>query len=172
MFPWGRRAKDERARIDADVGALMEVEADPYGVVRSREHAAVDESEARHWSRVAVEIAKRTGPQVGLDAATRMAERPGAVEGAPGGLEAEPSESLTLIVRSNQGGCMPLVYRLQFLVPSADGLRVVSEHEVRAPNAGTAIEEMGRAVWPARATVARLVNLDGKVILETSRPRE
>jgi hypothetical protein len=66
---------------------------------------------------------------------------------------------------------MPQIYRQQFLAPSADGLRVAAEHEVRAPDAATAIEEMAKAVWPARATLARLVDLDGKVVVEMPRPR-
>jgi hypothetical protein len=75
VFIWGRRAKDERARIDADVAALIGREADPYGAARLRERAAGNEGDARHWTRVAVAIAKRTGRRVGLDVATRMQGR-------------------------------------------------------------------------------------------------
>jgi hypothetical protein len=83
VFTWGRRAKDERARVNADVAALIEVEADPYRVARGHAHTSADDSEVRHWSRVAVAIAKRTGRRVGLDAATRMAERPASIDDAP-----------------------------------------------------------------------------------------
>ncbi len=72
MFTWRGRAKDERARIEVDLAALTEVETDPYRAARQRERAASNHAEARHWSRVAMAIAKRTGKSVGLDVATRM----------------------------------------------------------------------------------------------------
>ncbi len=67
---------------------------------------------------------------------------------------------------------MPLRrYRLMILAPSPGAdMRVVEEREIRARDAGSAIDEMLRMFWPPKATFARLVDLDGKVILE--RPRE
>jgi len=56
----------------ADVAALLAEGGDPYRVARSRERSALDEREARHWNRVAVGIAKKTGRRIGLDVATRM----------------------------------------------------------------------------------------------------
>ena len=62
-------------------------------------------------------------------------------------------------------------YRLVILAssPGAD-MRVVEERDIRAPNAGVAIDEMYRMSWPPKATFVRLIDLDGKVILE--RPRD
>ena len=63
------------------------------------------------------------------------------------------------------------LYRLEILAPSpGTDMRVVEEREIRARDAGSAIDEMLRMPWPPKATFARLVDLDGKVILE--RPRE
>ena len=142
MFDWAQKAKDRLARVEADVASLMNSAADPYAAARARERTAADEREAAHWSRVAVAVAKRTGKAVGLDTATRMLLEP----------------------------ARQRVYRLRFMAPSGAGPRVAEEREIRAPSAGAAMEAIAVAEWPPRTTYAILVDLDGAVIAEHSRP--
>ena len=142
MFEWTRKAKERRARVEADAASLMNSAADPYAAARARERTAADEGEATHWSRVAGEVARKTGKAVGLDTATRML--------------LEPSR--------------PRVYRLRFMAPSGAGPRVAEERDIRAPSAGAALEAMAFAEWPPRTTYAILVDRDGAVIAEHSRP--
>ena len=142
MFDWTRKAKDRRARVEADAASLMNSAADPYAAARDRERTAGDEGEATHWSRVAGAIARRTGKAVGLDTATRMLLEP----------------------------VTPRVYCLRFMAPSGAGPRVAEEREIRAPSAGAAMDAMASEVWPPRTTYAILVDLDGAVIAEHPRP--
>ncbi len=141
MFEWTRKAKERRTRVEADVAALMNSAADPYSAARARQRAATDDTEAKHWSRVAVAVAKRTGKAVGLDSATRMLLEP----------------------------AKPRVYRLRFMAPSGAGPRVAEEREIRALSAGAAMEAMAFAEWPPRSTYAILVDIDGAVLAERDR---
>ena len=142
MFDWTWKAKERRARVEADAASLMNSANDPYAAARDRERTAADEAEATHWSRVAGAIARRTGKAVGLDTATRMLM--------------EPSRTR--------------VYRLRFMAPSGAGPRVAEEREIRARSAGAAMEAMAFERWPPRTTYAILVDLDGAVIAEHLRP--
>jgi hypothetical protein len=82
MFAWGRKAGKAQARVESDAAALMGSGGDPYRAARAKERAAANDDEARHWSRIAIELDKRTGRRVGLDTATRMGLEMDAVDGA------------------------------------------------------------------------------------------
>lgn len=57
-------------------------------------------------------------------------------------------------------------YRLQILAPSPSAeMQVIEEHELRVQDTGAAIEGMLRTPWPPKATFARIVDLNGVVIL-------
>ena len=72
MFAWLRRRR-QRA-IEAEAYALIRrFDADAYGEARFREREASSEASARHWNRVALAVAHKTGKRVGLDTSTRMA---------------------------------------------------------------------------------------------------
>jgi hypothetical protein len=148
MFDWNRRGKDRGAGVDADVAVLMDSSSDPCYAARARERTATDEVEAKHWSSVALAIVKRTGKAVGLDTATRKAD-------------ADDHE-----VRMTVTGGRQRVYRLRYIAPGSDGLRVAEAREILAPDAGTAMDAMGFEEWPPKATYGCLVELDGKVITE------
>ncbi len=72
MFAWiaRRRGAAERAEKDA-IALIAEQRAGAYDEARRRERDASDAEEAMRWRRAAVAIARQTGRQVGLDAATR-----------------------------------------------------------------------------------------------------
>jgi hypothetical protein len=70
-----KRRHNEQCAITADTESLMTAHGrDAYAEARKRERATADR-EARHWASVAIEIARRLGHPVGLDTATRMADR-------------------------------------------------------------------------------------------------
>jgi len=181
LLPWDRKAKLARARAAADVAHLLENAAEPYRVARDLQRQAIDEGEARHWSRVAVGIAQATGRQIGLDTATRYSLEAD-FSGAPeerSETSSPPRHSMPDISgdelvalelkRLFQEERMLFFYRLQFLGPS-DGpqTNIVGEREIRASSIASAVKEM-TIEWPREALSARLVDLDGAVLWERSR---
>jgi ribosomal protein L39E len=74
MLSWVRRQRHKIERIEAEADALIQnLGLGAYSAARRREHDASSEPVARHWRRVALAIARKTGRRVGLDTSTRMA---------------------------------------------------------------------------------------------------
>jgi hypothetical protein len=76
LFRWLRRrpgclpaGPSRRRGADRDHGA------EAYSKARQREHEAGSDAMVKHWRRVVVAIAKKTGKRVGVDTATRMLGR-------------------------------------------------------------------------------------------------
>ena len=80
MFQWLRRRREARRLANADANALIRDHGpQAYLEARRRERDVIlpdgtthQGRTPAHWRRVALIIAKRTGRDVGLDAATRM----------------------------------------------------------------------------------------------------
>ena len=74
MLSWVRRRRDKTERIETDADAFIhDLGVGAHSAARRREHEATSEAMARHWRRVALAVARKTGRRVGLDTATRMA---------------------------------------------------------------------------------------------------
>jgi hypothetical protein len=74
MLSWVRRQRDKIERIESEADALIHnLGVGAYSAARRREHDANSEAMARHWRRVALPVARKTGRRVGLDASTRIA---------------------------------------------------------------------------------------------------
>jgi hypothetical protein len=76
MLRWLRRGQDARRLAQADAEALIRDHgAEAYSKARQREHEASSDAMVKHWRRVVLAIAKKTGKRVGLDTATWMLGR-------------------------------------------------------------------------------------------------
>ena len=74
MLSWLRRRREQAERIEAEADALISDLGDgAYSEARRRAREASSDEMEREWSRVALAVARKTGRQVGLDTATRMA---------------------------------------------------------------------------------------------------
>jgi hypothetical protein len=75
MLSWLRHRRESIERIDAEADAFIHnLGAAAYSAARRREHEASSDTMVKHWGRVALAIAKKTGKRVGLDTATRTLE--------------------------------------------------------------------------------------------------
>src|SRR5215469_15299547 len=92
MLSWVRRQRDKIEQIEAEADALIHnLGTGAYSAARRREHEAASEAMARHWRRVALAIARKTGRRVGLDTSTRMAtDADLTAEGNPGAASRPP----------------------------------------------------------------------------------
>jgi hypothetical protein len=181
MFPWSRKARQVRVRVAADVHALLSRARDPYAEARDRMRGATDEVEIRHWSRVAVEIAKATGKQIGLDTGTRMylkadlsalppPSRGIAIDSRTSAFDLSSDEIAVLELKRLIGAEMPRFYRFQFLGPSRGHLvNIIEEIDVRVSSLTAAIAKMREVEWPPGALSVRLLDLDGVVLAERER---
>ena len=76
VLQWLRRRQDARRLAQADAEALIRDHgAEAYSKARQREREASSDAMVKHWRRVALAIAKKTGKRVGVDTATRMPGR-------------------------------------------------------------------------------------------------
>jgi hypothetical protein len=96
MLSWLRRQRDKIERIEAEADALIhDLGVGAYSAARRREHEASSEAMARHWRRVALAVARKTGRRVGLDTSTRMATDANLTsEGNPGAPSHRPPSDL------------------------------------------------------------------------------
>jgi hypothetical protein len=77
-FRWLRRRQEARRLAQTDAEALIRdhgLGPAAYSAGRRREHQASSDAMARHWRRVALAIARKTGKRDGVDTATRMLEQ-------------------------------------------------------------------------------------------------
>lgn len=181
VFPWSRKARHARERIGADAAALLGNANDPYHEARNRMRQADSQAEARHWSQVAVQIAKATGKEIGLDTATRMYWEADFSEAPSASHRIAPTMRLsTSDVSDDDTALLELkklmevdvlrLYRLQFLGPSNSFLsNIVEEREIRARDAATAVDEMRDLEWPSGAISVRVIDTDGVVLDERHR---
>ena len=135
MLRWIKAWREERRRVRKDAGALLTFIGEgayPEARTRAREHRAKGDRRAdRHWSRVAVEIARRTGHVIGESTADRFlataaAERPEPKRTAIAHEFVEISEAIGHLARGSAAGPSVLhnaeaaVHRLVALVRSRD----------------------------------------------------
>ncbi len=67
MLSWLRRRGESIERIDAEADLLIHnLGAAAYSAARRREHEASSDVMAKHWRRVALAIANKTGKRVVL----------------------------------------------------------------------------------------------------------
>jgi hypothetical protein len=94
MLSWIRRQRDKIERIEAEADELIhKLGVGAYPAARRREHEAGSGAMARHWRRVALAVARKTGRRVGLDTSTRMATDVNLT--AEGNLRASPRPPLS-----------------------------------------------------------------------------
>jgi len=76
VLQWLRRRQEARRLAQADAEALIRDHgAEAYSEACRREREASSDAMVKHWRRVALAIAKKTGERVGVDTATRMLGR-------------------------------------------------------------------------------------------------
>jgi hypothetical protein len=141
-----------------------------YSEARRRQRHAPAAAIAAHWGAVASLIARRTGERRGAEPPERTEPDAGGA-GAAESLrapplvrffEVDPLDELTRIL-----AVRPQCFRLQFFGVDADhGPIVVTETEIQAPDASSAIRAATDAAWPARAVGLRVLDLEGREIFE------
>lgn len=167
------------AAVDVEIAETPLVDAErlittfrvrAYSEARQRQRRAAAPEAAAHWGRVANLIARRTSelrggePPTGTERDARLARRARdfGVRPAVGFFEVDPLDELErlLAVRLQR-------FRLQFLGLGADlGPTVLTETEIDAVDASSAIREAVEASWPPRAIRLRLLDLEGREIFE------
>ena len=128
----------------------------------------------REWNRVALAIARKTGRQVGLDTATRMAAESDfsstedATEPRSEPLEdIDPLDELMRIV-SETPARPP--YRIQFVGGEGErGTSILKEVRLNASDPSEAVREASRLRWPPRAIGFRLIDADGQEVFGRDR---
>ena len=141
-----------------------------YSEARLRQRRAAAPEAAAHWGQVANLIARRTSELRGgepstrteLDARVARRSRELGVRPAVGFFEVDPLDELerVLAVRLQR-------FRLQFFGLGVDlSPAVLTETEIQAADASSAIREAVEARWPPRAVGLRLLDLEGREIFE------
>jgi hypothetical protein len=166
-----------RAAADVEIAETPSADAErlittfrvrAYSEARLRQRRAAAPEAAAHWGQVANLIARRTSELRGepstrteLDARVARRARHLGVRPAVGFFE-DPLDELerVLAVRLQR-------FRLQFFGLGADlGPAVLTETEIEAADASSAIREAVETNWPPRAVRLRLLDLEGREIFE------
>ena len=175
MLSWLRRRRDQAERIGAEAAALISDLGDgAYSEARRRAREASSDEMEREWNRVALAIARKTGRQVGLDTATRMAAESDfsstedATEPRSEPLEdIDPLDELMRIV-SETPARPP--YRIQFVGGEGErGTSILKEVRLNASDPSEAVREASRLRWPPRAIGFRLIDADGQEVFGRDR---
>ena len=175
MLSWLRRRRDQAERIGAEAAALISDLGDgAYSEARRRAREASSDETEREWNRVALAIARKTGRQVGLDTATRMAAESDfsstedATEPRSEPLEdIDPLDELMRIV-SETPARPP--YRIQFVGGEGErGRSILKEVRLNASDPSEAVREASRLRWPPRAIGFRLIDADGQEVFGRDR---
>jgi hypothetical protein len=168
-----------RAAVDIEIAETPSADAErlittfrvrAYSEARLRQRRAAAPEAAAHWGQVANLIARRTSELRGgepstrteLDARVARRARELGVRPAVGFFEVDPLDELerVLAVRLQR-------FRLQFFGLGADlGPAVLTETEIEAADASSAIREAVETNWPPRAVRLRLLDLEGREIFE------
>jgi hypothetical protein len=168
-----------RAAVDVEIAETPLADADQliatfrvraYSEARQRQRRAAAPEAAAHWGQVANLIARRTSElrrgepstRTELDANVARRGRELGIRPAVGFFEVDPLDELEriLAVRLQR-------FRLQFFGLGADlGPAVLTETEIEAADASSAIREAVEARWPPRAVGLRLLDLEGREIFE------
>ena len=176
MLSWLRRRRDQAERIGTEAAALISGLGDgAYSEARRRAREASSDEMEREWNRVALTIAHKTGRQVGLDTATRMAaadpdfsSTEDATEPRSEPLEdIDPLDELMRIV-SETPARPP--YRIQFVGGEGErGTSILKEVRLNASYPFEAVREASRLRWPPRAIGFRLIDADGQEVFGRDR---
>ena len=175
MLSWLRRRRDQAERIEAEADALISDLGDgAYSEARRRAREASSDEMEREWSRVALAVARKTGREVGLDTATRMAMdadfsvREGETAGGSEPFEEiDPLDELMRIV-SETPARPP--YRIQFVGGEGErGTSILKEVRLNASDPSEAVREASRLRWPPRAIGFRLIDRDGQEVFGRDR---
>jgi hypothetical protein len=168
-----------RAAADVEIAETPLVDAErliatfrvrAYSEARLRQRRAAAPEAATHWGQVANLIARRTSElradesstRAKLDAQVARRARELGVRPVVGFFEVDPLDELerVLAVRLQR-------FRLQFFGLGADlGPAVLTETEIEAADASSAIREAVETNWPPRAVGLRLLDLEGREIFE------
>jgi hypothetical protein len=141
-----------------------------YSEARRRQRQARAADSAAHWAAVASLIARRAGERPAIESPTRTELAAGAASrrenlGAPAPVrffEVDPLDELERVL-----AVKPQRFRLQFFGVGADhGPALLSETEIQASDASSAIRAAVDANWPARAVGLRVLDLEGREIFE------
>jgi hypothetical protein len=167
-------ALESAATPEADADQLIaSFRARAYSEARRRQRQAQASDVAEHWGDVARLIARRTGERRDAQPPSRTerdVELAGGREDLPTPrpvrfFEVDPLDELERLL-----AVKPQRFRLQFFGVGADlGPAVLTETEIHAPDASSAIRAAAEATWPARAVGLRVLDLEGREIFERLR---
>jgi hypothetical protein len=159
-----------RAAVDVEIAETPLADADrliatfrvrAYPEARQRQRRAAAPEAAAHWGQVANLIARKASEPRADESSTRRG-RELSVRPAVRFFEVDPLDELerVLAVRFQR-------FRLQFFGLGADlGPAILTETEIQAADASSAIREAVEARWPPRAVGLRLLDLEGREIFE------
>ena len=141
-----------------------------YSEARRRQRHAPTAATAAPWRIAASLIARRASERRGAESPERSESDADGAAGA-GSLrapplvrffEVNPLDELARIL-----AVRPQCFRLQFFGVDADHSPiVVTETEIQAPDASSAIRVAADAAWPARALGLRVLDLEGREVFE------
>ena len=167
----GEAAVDSGETPESDANRLIaSFRLRAYSEARRRQRQAGSSEAAAHWSQVSNLIARRASEPRGDELSTRTkldanaAGRGEALGARPPVrfFEVDPLDELERILAAR-----PQRFRLQFFGVGADhGPAVLTETEIQAADASSAIREATAANWPPRAVGLRLLDLEGREIFE------
>ena len=138
-----------------------------YSEARRRQRHAPAAATAAHWRIVASLIARRASERRGAERTESDADGAacaGSLRAPPlvRFFEVNPLDELARIL-----AVRPQCFRLQFFGVDADHSPiVVTETEIQAPDASSAIRAAADAAWPARALGLRVLDLEGREVFE------
>lgn len=164
-------ARESAGTPEADADRLIAMFGlGAYAEARRRQRQARASEAAAHWAHAASLIARRASERRDDEIPTRAksdARPAGGRENLPGPwpirfFDADPLDELERVL-----AVRPQCFRLQFFGAGPDlGPLVLSETEIEAADASSAIRAAAQATWPARAVGLRVLDLEGREIFE------
>jgi hypothetical protein len=160
-----RRTRIERIEAEAET-LIRDFRDEAYSEARRREREASFDALAKHWSRVGLAVAHKTGRRDDLYLTTRMAmnavpvlDREPAAAREPRRPDGEPKPvagpRVVLLRR-------PQLFQIQFLGAAPDGgPTILKKVQIQAADTSAAIVVAANTVWPPRTIGLRILDREG-----------
>ncbi len=174
MLSWLPRRRARIESIAAEAEALVrDLGEDAYNEARRREHEASSDEIARDWGFVALAVARLIGASADVDPLVRLAMNailvPDRKETASG--KARPRSELRLADEAT-----PVLvavthpFRIQFIGAASDrGPTKLTEVEIRAADAPSAIVAAANIAWPPHTIGLRILDHEGREVFGRQR---
>jgi len=169
MLSWLRRRRETAERLDAEADALIgELGVEAYAEARRREYESSGDAIALQWNRVALAVAHKTGERIGLDTSSPMAMNTVFVPDREHVGDRKPQPFSQADEHKGTPALQP--FRLQYSSSAPDGgPSIVTEVEIQASDASSAIVAAAKIAMPPRTIALRILDSEGREVFSRRR---